>query len=120
MNDSKRFSKDDEGYKIPVPSKFMCEDGADTPETSPVDVSSSEIELVIPDQAVELVFSYASQDVRIATATGETATKYTLIPSGSGEKIFGITDLNSVFLLRNDDADSEVYFHFNLLSGTRI
>lgn len=106
---------DENGNVIQKAAGFTTEDGAGTPEQSPVDVSSSEVELEVPDYAAEIQIS-TDQSIWIDNVTG--------VGSSQGYKLVGGLDIvlpvepgDSVFLIR-DSADAKVSFIFKNLKTT--
>ena len=49
------LQQDSAGNNVQVTAKFICQDGSDTPKTSPLVFTTSGLTLVVPDDAYELV-----------------------------------------------------------------
>lgn len=91
-------------------TKVQPRDGADTPETSPLTVSSTVIALKVPKGAVE--FDYWVENYAIRTSDVVAMTDYTKIPVG-GDK-FRCSNMDFIYLKRDGLNDATVHFRFNI------
>ena len=96
-------------------TNFTTADGTDTPQQSPITVSSSEVELVAPDKAAQLVIRTVDEDIYIDSATGVADDQGFILKATDGFISLDIKEGNSVFLVRSS-ADAEVHFFYNLLA----
>lgn len=108
---------DKNGRAMQVASGFQTKDGTGTPQTSPLTVSTTEIELVVPDGAAELVITVTDNDLAVAEATGLIAAgQYVLIPGNTGE-VIQVARGDSIFLKRAGASDCAVNFMFRMLDN---
>lgn len=88
---NKVLPKDSNRTDIPTARGFVCHDASGTPKVSPYSLTSTEVALVFPENAVELVIVNTSQDIRIATTAtytgGGGTTEYATVGAGTGTVI---------------------------------
>lgn len=103
-----RLNRDDNRVPIQTANGFVTQD-ADSPaaQTSPLAYSDTEIEIVVPANAAEVVF-FPSTDMRVSEVTG--MAHYYKLKGGSVEA-FGVADTDSIYVVR-DSADGVLNFRF--------
>ena len=94
-------------YKVETGNNFTMSDNTGTPQTSPLAYSTTEIELKVPDNAVEIVMR-PTTDIRVKTSTG--ASDYYVLQAGTTE-VFWVAELDSIFFIR-DAAGGVLNFRF--------
>jgi len=102
--------RDLQGNAVQIGSTFSTQDESGTPKTSPLSYSSTEIEIVIPQRAVEMILSPTS-DLRISEVTG--MARYDIIQGGTKEALC-VAKLDSLFIKR-DAADGTLRFRFTFI-----
>lgn len=114
---SKILPKDSNRTDIPTARGFVCHDDSASAKASPYSASTTEATFVFPSNAVELVITNVSADVRIAaTATytgGGATTEYATITAGTGE-VIQMGEGGSVYL-RAASGTAAVDFYFRTL-----
>ena len=93
-------------YQVITGHDIKTKDATSTPQESPLAYTTSEIELVIPSNAVEIVMR-ASTDIRIKTETG--ASDYFVLPADT-TMVFGVA--------KRADAGESLYFIRDASNGT--
>lgn len=109
----KRIPMDSNGYEVSTARGFTCTDASGTPKTSPYSATTTEASIVFPENAVELVITNTSQDLRIAPSSTGTASAYAIIPAGTGE-VIQMGEGGAVYL-KGDSATASVSFYFRTL-----
>lgn len=99
---------------IQTPSRFTTADKTGTPITSPKTVSSTEIDLLVPDNAITFVVTAVGGDLRVAAADSGTATSYTVVLENTTQA-FPCAGMTGIYLLRNAAADITTYFSFEIV-----
>ena len=105
------FDNDARGNVVEVSKSFSTADATATPQTSPLTVSSTEIDITVPAKAVELIIVYTDQSIRISEVTG--MARYFVLPAGYSHTL-QIANTSHVYLKR-DSADATVQFYFRFL-----
>jgi hypothetical protein len=111
---------DSSGIRIQAPTKFVMEDATGTTIKSPKTVSSTEIDLIVPANAVNFICKPVGADVRIAITDGGTAAApYYVVKDGTLE-VFPVSwvagnGATSIFLLRDASTDVTLHFRFELV-----
>ncbi len=114
---TKNMAHDGDGYAIQSATKFQCEDATGTTIKSPKTVSSTEIDLLVPTDAVTFVMKPVGADVRVAnTDTGTGAAPYYVVKDGTLES-FPVASMAAVYLLRDAAVDATVHFRFELVGS---
>jgi hypothetical protein len=111
---------DASGIRIQAPTKFVMEDATATTIKSPKTVSSTEIDLIVPANAVNLVLKPVGADLRVAiTDAGTAAAPYYVVKDGTLEvfpvSAYAGSGVASVFLLRDASTDVTCHFRFELV-----
>lgn len=111
-----RMLKDSNGTAIQKAAILSTLDGTGTPQQSPIAVSSSEVEVVVPDYGAEVII-HTNQDIWIDNKTG--------VSSSQGGKLIADVYLklsvepgSSLFLVR-DSADATVSLFWQNLEAPR-
>lgn len=91
---------------------FVTQDATGTPQNSPLTVSSSEINLVVPDNATQLVLSNNANALRVYESAG--SSHYYVIPASTNGFIIDCVGMTNIYMIR-DSADVTVQFMFNLV-----
>jgi len=98
-----------------MPSRFQAEDGTGTTIKSPLAVADTEIDMVVPDNAVAIVVRPVAADVRIAITDGGTAAApYKVVTDGNIEKL-PVAGLTSLHFLRDAAVSLTLHFHFEIV-----
>ena len=99
---------------VPAGNAILTQDSAGTPQTSPLTISSSEIDIVIPDNAYEMYFFVSGNfDVIISEVTG--MARSCKCPAGS-EKEIPLSRVHHLFVkLAGATGDSELNFYFKTI-----
>ena len=114
--------QDANGHDIQAPSKWVAQDATGTPNKSPLTVSSTEIDIIVPEDAVTMVLSPVGADLRVAVADGGTAAApYRVIKDGTTVPIpvanVSGTGAAGVFLLRDASTNVTLHFHFEMIGS---
>lgn len=107
LNELKR---DQNQVPVQIGTSFATVDSSDTPKASPLSFSSSIIEIVIPDRAVEFIIN-PSENMRISE--DPTMTSYDVIAADTKEAI-ECSIMQKVYIVR-DSVDGTLNFRFNLV-----
>lgn len=100
-------------YPVSSGSGFATQDSSFIPQSSPLTVGSTEIELEVPENAYEMVFLVSGgYDVLLSEITG--MARSFLAVAGMQDAL-PVADIHSVFLRRANADDSEINFYFKLL-----
>ena len=91
---------------------FVTQDATGTPQTSPITVSSSEINLVVPDNATQFIFSNNANAVRIYETSG--SSHYYVVPASTNGFTIDCVGMTNIYMIR-DSTDVVVQFMFNLV-----
>lgn len=100
-------------YPVSSGSGFTTQDDSFIPQSSPLTVSSVEIELEVPENAYEMVFLVSGgYDILFSEITGMARS---FLAVAGMQDILPVADIHSVFLKRAGLDDSEINFYFKLL-----
>lgn len=113
-DDNSFLPQDAMGEVVQVAAGFQTNDATGTPQVSPLTVSSSEIDIAVPDGAAELVIVYTDISLRISEVTG--MAQYFVLPAGFS-MVVPVANTDHVYLLRDGSSDATVQFFFNLLEN---
>lgn len=105
--------KDANNVMVQTARGFVCADDSGSPKSSPYSATTTEATIVFPSNAVELVITNTTQDLRIAPVATGTASAYALIPAGTGE-VIQMGEGGSVYI-KGDSATAVVSFYFRTL-----
>ena len=109
-----------DGTRIQAPTKWQAEDATGTTKKSPLAVADTEIDLIVPENAVWLVIKANGADLRVAIAdSGTAAAPYFVVRSGDKDSFpvaaYAGSGVASVFLLRDASTSVTVDFRFEIL-----
>lgn len=104
--------KDANSNLVEIATGFITQDATGTPKTSPLTVSSTEVVITVPSDAVEMVIVNTSQALRISEITG--MARYVVLPSGGGH-LLQVADTSTVYLKRDGGTDAIVQFYFRTI-----
>lgn len=107
-----QLPKDDNGHPIQSATKFVTTDGT---SPSPLTVSSSEIDLAVPANAVAFVAYAKGADCRIAIKDG-TGTNYYILYD-TVQDSFPCSGMTHISVLRNAAADVTLSYRFELIGS---
>ena len=113
MAGTRVLPKDSNNVPVHVARGFVTTDNSGTPKTSPLSVTTTEVSIVVPSNAVELIIVNTSQALRVSETSGGTATSYFLIAAGSGEVIQ--MGEGGTLYIRADSITSTVQFYFRTI-----
>ena len=110
-----------DGVPIQAPTKFQMEDATGTTIKSPLTVSSTEIDLIVPANAVRFVVHATGAYLRIAISNaGTAAAPYYVLKDGNTEAFpcaaVAGNGAAGIFLLRDSGTDVTAQFHFDLVA----
>jgi len=105
--------KDANNVMVQTARGFVCADASASPKLSPYSATTTEATIVFPSNAVELVITNTSQDLRVASTATYTATQYAVVPAGTGE-VIQMGEGGSVYI-KGDSATAVVSFYFRTL-----
>jgi len=106
------FDNDARDNVVQVSKNFSTQDATATPQTSPLTVSSTEIDLVVPNKAAELIIVFTDQAFRISEVTG--MARYFVLPAGYSHTL-QVAGATHVYLKRDGTSDATVQFYFREL-----
>jgi hypothetical protein len=108
------FQRDKLKNPINVANAILTKDASTVAQTSPLTVSSTEIDIVIPENAIEMyLFVSGSYDVIISEVTG--MARNCKCPAGS-EKELPLGRVHHLFVkLAGATSDSEISFYFKTI-----
>ena len=96
-------------------SKWDAQDGTATTVKSPLAVSNTEIDLVVPVGAVTLVLSPVGADVRVANTDGGTAAApYRVVKDGTTLSL-PVANMSTQHFLRDASTNLTLHFHFEFV-----
>ena len=118
---SGKLAQDLMGTPLQAPTKFQMEDATGTTIKSPKTVSSTEIDLIVPANAVRFVVHATGADLRIAiTDAGTASAPYYVLKDGATEAFpcaaYAGSGAAAIFLLRDASTDVTTHFHFDLVA----
>jgi hypothetical protein len=102
---------------VQTAQRAVYQDAQETPKVSPLTVSSTALEIVPPTDAILFSARAVGADVRVgdnATLDGTEDEGYTLLPDGEW-MLIPVANGASLHVVRDDDTDAELYFHFEVL-----
>jgi len=106
------FDNDARDNVVQVSKNFLTQDATATPQTSPLTVSSTEIDIVVPNKAVEMIIVFTDQPFRISEVTG--MARYFVLPAGYSHTL-QVAAATHVYLKRDTSSDATVQFYFRSL-----
>ena len=98
---------------ITIASGKSYQDASDTPKKSPLAVSSSEIAIKVPDDAIAFVYQARDADMKIASISGF-GSGYVVILSGNGDTD-ECADGGYIYVKRDASVDVELHFYFKTI-----
>ena len=101
--------------KLHTATAFSTQDDTGTPQASPLTVSSSEIDIVVPENAAELVIVNTDQDLRVSEVTG--MARYFVLPVDQS-LVLQVSNTDNVYLKRDGSSDCTVQFYFRLINAS--
>lgn len=111
-----------DGTRLQMPTKFQMEDATGTTKKSPLAVADTEIDLIVPTNAVWFIVRAVGADLRIAiTDAGTAAAPYYVLKDGNTES-FPVaknagSGVASIFLLRDAAVSLTAHFRFEMIGN---
>ena len=93
---------------------FVTADATGTPQVSPLSVAGTEVNLVVPDNATQLVITNDANALRIYETTGNGSTQYFKLPASTNDFVIDCTGMTNIYMIR-DSGTVTVQFMFNLV-----
>jgi hypothetical protein len=94
-------------------SSFVTTDATASPQVSPITVSSTAINFVVPANAIQMVISNNANALRISEVSTVTGNYYVL-PASTTNFFIDCSRMTNIYMIR-DSADVTVQFMFVLL-----
>lgn len=113
MAEQRAMPKDDLSAIIPSARGFLTVDDSETPKKSPLTLNTTEVALVFPPDAVELVIVSVSAAVRVSESQGGTTDHYMLLATDTGE-VIQMANGGRVYL-RADITGAIIQFYFRTI-----
>lgn len=104
--------RDDNNESVQAGSSFTTADATATPVTSPLTVTDTIATIVVPDRAVEVIFSVSGADLRISEASDMSS--YYVIPDGAAEAM-SCALMQNIYVKRDAGTNVTLNFRFNLV-----
>ena len=111
-----------DGTRIQAPTRFVMEDATGTTKKSPLAVADTEIDLIVPTNAIWFIARAVGADCRIAiTDAGTAAAPYYVLKDGSTESFpvasVAGSGVASIFLLRDAAVSLTLHFRFEIVGS---
>lgn len=113
MSQERAMPLDDMNAIIPSATGFKTEDASGTPKKSPLTLTTTEVAIEFPSDAVELVITSVSAPTRVSEVVGGTSDHYFLLGTDSGE-VLQMAKGGTVYV-RADITGSIMQFYFRTL-----
>lgn len=106
-----RLARDDNRIPISTASAFVTADVTATPKTSPLTVSSTEVVISVPTNAVEMVITDVDNDLRVSEVTGM-AQYFVCLAANTAPVHIPVAGMDTIYLKRNGGSDAVTQFYF--------
>ena len=109
-----------DGTRLQMPTWFQMEDATGTTKKSPLAVADTEIDLIVPMNAVAIVVNPVGADLRISIVDAGTAAAPSLVvKDGETQRLpvakWAGNGATSIFLLRDAAVSLTLHFHFEMI-----
>lgn len=91
---------------------FQTKDAHATPKTSPLTISSTEIAITVPDDAIAFVYVIRGADMKLSEVTG--MARYVVILDGNGDTL-ECDNLDYIYVKRDAGVDTVLHFYFKTI-----
>lgn len=113
MADNKNLKLDDYGNPIQIARNSVYQDDSSPSKKSPLLVSSSEIAIEVPANAISFVYQTRNANMKIASISGF-GSGYITILQGNGDTL-ECADMDYIYVKRDASTDASLHFYFKTI-----